>query len=187
MPHARPTPPVFAILAWLLFLGAALTLDVHADSVIRCMDADGRIAFQATPCAAGQRQSEVEIAPAPPPGAAPVYAVPKVTPARRATRRAVRRPKPAMSYECRASDGQVFYRHTACPGSIAADGRGSARHGRTWTRRGTTTRVSVSARPIPRAEACRRIHAGGSIVRRGHAHDEDVSAYDHNLGRDPCR
>jgi hypothetical protein len=92
-----------------------------------------------------------------------------------------------MSFECRASDGQVFYRHTSCPGSIATDGRGGSRRGRSWTQRGVPDRVTVSATRIPRAQACRRIHAGGSSVRRGHEHDEDVSAYDHNLGRDPCR
>ncbi len=185
-PAPRTSP--FATCAWRLLLLCAMTMEIRAAPILKCVDADGHIAFQATPCAAGQRQSEVAIDPAPAPGVAPVYAVPKA-PARtnRAPRRSVSRAKPAMSFECRASDGQVFYRHTSCPGSVASDGRGSSRRGRTWTRRGATTRVTVSATRIPRAEACRRIHAGGSSVRRGHEHDEDVSAYEHNLGRDPCR
>jgi hypothetical protein len=187
MSPAPKTSP-FATCAWLLLLLCAMTMEIRAAPVLKCVDADGHIAFQATPCAAGQRQSEVAIDPAPAPGVAPVYAVPKA-PARtnRAPRRSVSRAKPAMSFECRASDGQVFYRHTSCPGSVASDGRGSSRRGRTWSRSGATTRAAGSSTRIPRAEACRRIHAGGSSVRRGHEHDEDVSAYEHNLGRDPCR
>jgi len=40
---------------------------------------------------------------------------------------------------------------------------------------------------VPRDEACQRIHSAGAIGRAGHQHDEDVSTYDRNLGRDPCR
>jgi hypothetical protein len=45
----------------------------------------------------------------------------------------------------------------------------------------------VSSSRIPRDEACREIHTAGSIGRAGHQHDENVSTYEHNLGRDPCR
>jgi len=31
------------------------------------------------------------------------------------------------------------------------------------------------------------MHRAGAISRAGHEHDEDVSTYDRNLGRDPCR
>jgi hypothetical protein len=47
--------------------------------------------------------------------------------------------------------------------------------------------VSVTAIALPRDEACRRMAAAGSIGRAGREHDERVSTYDRNAGRDPCR
>src|SRR5689334_6780302 len=42
-----------------------------APSDFRCTGVDGRTGYQSQPCADGGRQSEVKIAPAPPPDAAP--------------------------------------------------------------------------------------------------------------------
>jgi hypothetical protein len=87
-----------------------------------------------------------------------------------------------MSYECRAADGELFYRHGRCPAQIPA--KDSLLQGRT---KGKSAGYAVTAQPIARAEACRRIERAGSIGRNGHEHDERVSTYERNLGRDPCR
>jgi hypothetical protein len=88
-----------------------------------------------------------------------------------------------VSYECRADNGEVFYRHGACPRTIATAGAAS-RHG---ARAGEARTAAVTAVPLPRGEACRRIAAAGSIGRAGRARDERVSTYERNAGRDPCR
>ena len=163
---------------WLLLAGFALP--VTAQVVYRCEDADGRVAYQDRACADTQRSSQAEIAPAPAPGAAPVYAGTAPT---RSAARAARRARPVaavMSFECRADNGEVFYRHTGCPGSIRVDGA-STRSGK------AAGSARVSAQRVPRREACRRVAAAGSIGRAGHARDERVSTYDRNAGRDPCR
>jgi hypothetical protein len=46
--------------------------------------------------------------------------------------------------------------------------------------------VPVHGRKVPRGEACRQINAVAAVERDGSARDEQVSVYDHNLGRDPC-
>jgi hypothetical protein len=126
-------------------------------------------------------QSEVEIDPAPAHATAPLYAV--GTHAQRANYRESRSPSRtahATAYECRASDGRVFYRLGACPRSLATEGgagRGKSRGGNS---------VSVSGHAIARDEACAQMRRAGSIGRGGHEFDEQVSTYDKNLGRDPC-
>jgi hypothetical protein len=118
-------------LAGLFLLG--LAFGVRAGSVYRCVDAAGAVTFQDRSCAASQDQREIEILPAPAHAASPQYAV--EAPAHRANYRAPRsesRPARATAYECRASDGRVFYRLGACPRSLAADGgavRGKSRSG----------------------------------------------------------
>jgi hypothetical protein len=97
-----------------------------------------------------------------------------------------------MSWECRAADGEVFYRHKRCPSSVPGDGlvrsryseKMSSRH--TGGNRNAWSRVRVHGVKVPRAEACRRIHSAGAAVRDGHLRDADVSTYDHLMGRDPC-
>jgi len=116
--------------------------------------------------------------------------------ARASSRRSARTKEPS-SYECRASDGEVFYRHTRCPHSVPGDGisrsgedngstrtRGSRGRGRT---RGAWGAVTVTSRKIPRTEACHRLDAIAAADRDGHARDEQVSVYEHLVGRDPCR
>lgn len=167
-------------LAGLFLLG--LAFGVRAGSVYKCVDATGAIAFQDRPCAVAQDQSEVEIEAAPAHAASPQYAID--TPAQRASRREPRsqpRSAHASAYECRASDGRVFYRLGACPRSLATEGgaaRGKSRSG--------GNSVSVSGHPVPREEACMQMRRAGSISRGGHEFDEHISTYDKNLGRDPC-
>ena len=175
---------------WLAFLLLFfLAAGVRAESVYKCIDAQGGVAYQAQACAKMQREAVVEIAPAPAYAASPTYAVHDDV-EEHATRHG--RSKAALtsrnasssaqSYECRAADGQVFYRHTPCPHSVApqagsARGRGHAR----------AQSVSVSGHRVAREEACTQMRRAGAAGRGGHEHDEDVSTYDKNLGRDPCR
>lgn len=177
-------------LAALLLL--VMARSVAAAPIYECRDGAGHVAYQDHACAPGERQAAIAVAtPAapvtsadgPPRDVARTHAKAAAAP-RRLSRRRAARERAAMSYECRADDGAVFYRHGACPRSIrsavaASNGRAS---------RATAARsAAVSAVPLPRAEACRRIAAAGSIGRAGREHDARVSTYERNAGRDPCR
>jgi len=199
--HARQARLTCAALLWLVAAGA------HAASVYRCVDAQGHLTYRDMPCAAHARQSRIEVHPLPTIGDPAEVAArrARTRPAhdRPATRKSGRthirhasrhrtRAEPVMSWECRAADGEVFYRHTRCPGSVAGDGtvrRGYAEKmssSRARSRRNAWSRVPVHGRKITRTEACRRIHSAGAAGRDGHARDETVSTYDHLMGRDPC-
>ncbi|MBS0558189.1 MAG: DUF4124 domain-containing protein [Proteobacteria bacterium] len=171
-------------LAGLLLLGAAF--GVRAGSVYKCVDANGAVTFQDQICTTVQAQSEVEIAPAPAFAPPPKYAV-EGHPRRENSRSQHPAPRSSargMGYECRASDGRVFYRLGACPRSLAAEGDSTIR-GKGRGRSGGSS-VGVSGHAIPREEACMQMRRAGSIGRGGHEYDEQVSTYDKNLGRDPC-
>lgn len=146
----------------------------HAATAYRCRGADGAVAFQDRPCAAAQRETLVELAPEPPPAPSPDYGI--APPRHAAAKHAPSRPstrRQATSSECRSDDGEVFYRHGACPKSIRSG------HG--------TGTAAVGTVELPRVEACRRIAAAGSVGRRGRDRDDRVSTYERNAGRDPCR
>ncbi|HST28943.1 MAG TPA: DUF4124 domain-containing protein [Rudaea sp.] len=175
---------------WLtgLFL-LGLAFGVRAGSVYKCVDASGATTYQDRSCAVAQAQSEVEIAPAPALAPSPQYAMesrPRSGSGRTqhseyASTRASTR---GTAYECRASDGRVFYRLGACPRSLAADGGGTSQgKGRG---KGSANSVGVSGHPVPREDACYQMRRAGSIGRGGREHDEQISTYDKNLGRDPC-
>lgn len=183
-------------------LAAALLLagSAHAATVYRCAGASGHDVFQDRPCPVHTAQTRLDIAGQP--------LIDRNTPHTILTSDAdthrtarVRRPptqhhaRPraeATSWECRAADGEVFYRHTHCPGSIPGDGvarddfaTGDApSYGR--GRHNAWSRVRVRATKVPRSEACARIHAIAASGRDGHQRDADVSTYDHLVGRDPC-
>lgn len=194
-----------AALLWLLIAGGA-----SAGTVYKCVNAGGALAFQATPCAAEDAQTAVEIREQPLIDAkASPSSVDVVRPAaggfhihRASSRERSRnrttpdrlRASQATSWECRAADGEVFYRHTRCPHSVPGDGvmrsggtyaLGRGRGGRTRARSAWDP-VPVHARKVSRSEACRRINAIAAVERDGSMRDEHVSAYDHDLGRDPC-
>ncbi|GAA0715863.1 DUF4124 domain-containing protein [Dokdonella soli] len=165
----------------------------HTASVYKCRDGAGHVAYQDHACAGAQQESQIELAQAPAPAKSPEYRVATDTkPARavatRGSRRSGARATEAMSYECRADNGEVFYRHSACPKSIPVDASHGAapRRGHGKSQRGKTS-AAVSAVSLPRSEVCKRLAAGGSIGRAGHARDERVSTYERNAGRDPCR
>ena len=184
-------------------LGALLlwnAASAHAASVYQCVDAHGRVAFQDVPCAAQAGQRKIDLQPQPMIGAPGEHAARvaatshqrDTTRSRKKSRRAAR-VKPATSWECVAADGEVFYRHTRCPGSIPGDGVVRWQDGgdppsgkRSRHRRNAWGTVPVHGKKITRAEACRRIHSAGAAGRDGHARDETVSTYDHLMGRDPC-
>ncbi len=204
--RAHGNTPGFALgrRGWPLRAAGAIVLLIcmsgaHAASVYKCVNAQGGITFRDTPCIASARQTKLE------PTGQPLIDpnAPRTRPAvrsaaphargRQISHAAPRRaPKPAVSWECRAADGEVFYRHTRCPGSIPGDG--VVRRDRTGKKSGRRTRgrhnawgkVAVHGKKITRAEACRRIHSAGAAVRDGHLRDDRVSTYDHLMGRDPC-
>jgi len=173
---------------WLLcLLLLMLAVGARAATVYRCDDGRGSTAFQDLPCNANQSPHVVDIAPAPTYAPSPQYAVASPAGAGGARLRSsgsdgVRRiGAPAQrSFECRSTDGQVFYRHSTCPHTIEAKddhfGRG----------RGAQKKVEVHAVRVTRDEACAQMRRAGASGRSGHAHDEAVSSYEKNLGHDPC-
>lgn len=201
------------LLLSLSLLLLAWTLPAPALTIHRCTGSDGTPAFQDHPCAP-QQQSGVVVLRAEHRVVEPAATVPAPsTPrserqgnsrARASTKSgSVRTTKSAMhprnrrspnaatasagsSWECRASNGEIFYQHGPCPAAVigSVEQRTSATRGR---RRSDAQSVPVAGRPIARADACRRIHAASASDRAGHERDEDVSTYERNLGRDPCR
>jgi hypothetical protein len=191
----QPTGRTTRWYEWLLILLLlGMAGGVRAASVYKCTGTQGEVAYQSQPCPEGQQARAIEIAPAPVFTPSPHYAIDHDETARStrtATRsRAVeRREAVPVSYECRAADGQLFYRHGSCPHSIPAahaHGAGVSTHGK-GAGRGSSATVSVSAQRIAREDACHEIQRAGAAGRAGHEHDEVVSTYEHNLGRDPCR
>jgi hypothetical protein len=173
----------------------AIVQGAHAESIYKCRAARAAIAYQDHPCAVAAEETQVEIAkaPSPPPTIAtssrdnagradrksPLHAGSSMASSR--NRRS--REHEATSYECRAANGEVFYRHSSCPKSIGSQdiARGDVR-GKRSSGQG---RAAVSAVPLSRAEACRRLAESGG--RSGHDRDEQVSTYERNAGHDPCR
>lgn len=186
-----------------VLMGLMIAGETHAGAIYKCVDAQGAIAFQDNPCAV--RAAETEM---------PMRSQPLIDPAMPMARavhadharprksredlrgRGVhrRRGAHATSWECRAADGEVFYRHTHCPHSVPGDG--VMRSGGTYALshhghgqrggRDAWSPVTVHARKVPRSEACRQINAVAAVERDGSARDEHVSVYDHVRGRDPC-
>ncbi len=183
----------------LLFL-AVCAAPARALTIYKCTDAQGGIAYQGVPCAGGSNGAPVALRPEPVAAAPATVASPANAPSRSAATRA-RAPKmprprtpretvvtvaPDASWECRAANGDVFYQYSPCPTAVA--GEIEIRHEATRGRSaGRSATVAVSGRSIARTEACRRIHAPSASDRSGHERDEDVSTYERNLGRDPCR
>lgn len=183
---------------WLAAVLAAAAAGAPAAPVYKCTDAEGHVAFQDRACAVAERTALVEIAPAPPPPRAaasdarspPLPRTPRRNAVRASSAGDGERGTSVQSYECRAADGEVFYRHSGCPKSIVAasdHGRGARATRNTSGHAKAERAVAVSAQPLSRAEACKRMSSAGSIGRAGHEHDDNVSTYDRNAGRDPCR
>ncbi|MEP6938504.1 MAG: DUF4124 domain-containing protein [Rudaea sp.] len=178
---------------WLVCLVVLLLASgARAGPVYRCTDARGNTAFTDISCAAGDSAQTFAAAPAPPFSPSPHYEL-----AGRDSRDAVRAARrgsaaategrheastpAARSFECRSVDGQVFYRHAACPHTIDAKPDGFGRG------RAAKKKVEVHVQRVSREEACTQMRRAGASGRSGHGHDEDVSSYEKNLGHDPCR
>lgn len=196
--HRRSRAPrgAIAALLWLLATSAS------AGPIYKCVGSDGHVTFRDTACATGARQVKLDVAGQPlidpdaPPPAPDTRADRSAASTRQAaSRRAPRTParaRQAMSWECRAADGEVFYRHTRCPATLPGDGvvRGdyAEKVAAAYPRRrhDAWARVPVHGVRVARSEACRRIASAGAAVRDGHQHDEATSAYDRMTDRDPC-
>lgn len=166
-------------------MGLSWPVPAQTGEIYQCVDADGAVSYQDAACAATARQRRIEIAPPPsvdaemPPPSRARATRPSATPARHVAVTT----REASSFECRTATGLRFYRHGACPKSVAvADA--NAPIGRRGAR--ASTHVAVSAHPVSRREACRAIHAPGVIGRDGHQYDERGDAHTRNLGRDAC-
>ena len=103
-----------------------------------------------------------------------------------------RKSDPPTSWECRAADGEVFYRHSRCPGSVPGDGVVRSRYAEKMSsthargRHDAWSRVRVHGEKVSRAEACRRIRSPSAAGRDGHQRDEKVDTYARLTGHDPC-
>ncbi|HQX65178.1 MAG: DUF4124 domain-containing protein [Xanthomonadales bacterium] len=163
--------------ALLLILITCTLRPAHAQRVYKCTDGANHVAYQAIPCGVGLRETLIEIEAPPPLPATPRHSVPRASrPASTHAARAAPRAAPVLSYECRTRGGALFYRHDRCPSSIDRSGQIGGRHG--------GSRDQVSARRIPRLDACRGMRSAG---RDGREFDDVPSTYERNLGRDPCR
>ncbi len=197
----------------LLFALGLLIGRAGAAPVYKCTDGKDHVAYQATPCAPHLTTRVIQLRrdPAVVPSADNGTRATKpstTTRSRPATAKRVSKAQPArgrgagdrnakaarsradesepQSWQCRIGNGEIYYQHSPCPHSAIAsvDQRDSSTRGR---RRSAAQAVPVSGMPLPRTEACRRIHAAGASGRAGHERDEDVSSYERSLGRDPCR
>lgn len=182
-----------AALGLLLIVSAG----AHAATVYQCQDAAGHAAFQDTPCVGSAHQTRENVVGQPlidpsAPHALTMDAHPPRAAARRVTRTVRQHEKPAMAWECRAADGEVFYRHTRCPGSVPGDGVVRDRYNAATTRPSSRRRrtawspVRVHGVKVTRAEACAAINGVAAGGRDGHERDANVSVYAHLMGRDPC-
>ncbi len=196
-------------LSWLLL---AWTAPSPALTIHRCTGSDGTPAFQDRPCAPHEQSGFVVLrTESVAAGPAASASTPRhgrqdsnharttttksggarttkspIRPRNRRSSAAVAAASPDSSWECRAGNGEIFYQHGPCPAAVigSIEQRVAATRGR---RRADAQTVPVAGRPVARAEACRRIHAASASDRAGHERDEDVTTYERNLGRDPCR
>lgn len=176
---------------WLVGLTILLLASgARAGPLYRCVDARGNTRFTDLACTAGENVQKVDVAPVPAFSPSPQYAVPgrkarePALPTRRSAASLGRQHETSSalerSYECRSVDGQIFYRHVACPHTIEAKSDGLGRG------HAAKKKVEVRAVRVSREEACAQMRRAGASGRSGHAHDEDVSSYEKNLGHDPC-
>ncbi len=194
--RAWPARAAIAALLWACITGA------HATPIYKCVGTQGQLTYRDTPCATRARQTKLDITGQPlidanaPRQPASTHASTSGGAHARSRRVAVtphkRKTDPATSWECRATDGEVFYRHTRCPGSVPGDGVVRSRYAEkmssehTRARHDAWSRVRVHGEKVSRAEACRRIRSPSAAGRDGHQRDERVDTYARLTGHDPC-
>lgn len=180
--HGMPTHRTLRLHEWLALLAMMfVAAGVRAESVYKCVGGDV-VAYQSKPCAEVSRATVIELDPAPAFVPSPRYAVSKPHPELATKRTMHAEHKVAKeAFECRGSDGTVFYRLGHCPRSVGGDGKKD--------RRGADAAksVAVSGHAVSRDEACTEMRRAGAIGRKGHEFDEIISTYDRNIGNDPCK
>jgi len=166
--------------AWAL-CGTAAAAQPPSKTMFKCVDAAGVTTFQALPCTAGAKQSEVKLRePVKESGAQPEQA-PEIDPE---TGLPVE-PKPLVSYECTTAQGWTFYKHRPCPPGVRVPTPGATTVDASDTLAATQGEwIRVSGAPVPRLEACRRIAEGPA--RKGHVFDDVATERDRAAGNDPC-
>src|SRR5438445_1270360 len=127
-------------LRWYEWLSVLLLAGYAAGAraeVYKCIDAHGAASFQDRPCAQAADQSVVALAPAPAYALPPQYAIDREADVRSVQRSGGARqsthrsePRASGAYECRTGAGQVFYRYSACPRSVASADPGTTHRGR---------------------------------------------------------
>ena len=174
----RPLSMLFLSLLLLDKLARAV-----AASIYRRVDAQEHLGFEDTPCAGHARQHKIDLRRLPmignPADVASIRARLHAKRDRRAIRHASHRhaarrsirKKSRMSWECRAADHEVFYRHARCTSSIPRDGVVRSDYANSMSsryancRHSARSRVKVHGVWIPRTAACRRIHVAGAAGR----------------------
>lgn len=190
--HDRRHGAARCAVALMTFAAAA----AGAAEIHRCRGADGVVAYQQTPCADDAQREPLPVLPPPSSGliAAPAPAADSHAeeaplaalspPARFAP------PSLPQAWQCVAANGEVFYRHDACPTRIVER---YPLYLSGWNYTYDRPAVVVSTLPdyvpvdayrVSLREACRAIERSGD--RDGRARDQTFSTYDRNLGRDPC-
>ncbi len=149
--------------------------------VHRCVGADGIPRYQDQPCLEGDDVRRVEMSnrPSTAPPVSPAAAAAK-TP--EGTERAPPSPPPELtSWRCDVENGEVYYRHDACPGFLVDPIGLRNRDGAAW---GGMQYLRVLGTPVSRRQACNEINDG---VRFGAERDQRASPYEKLSGRDLCR
>ena len=183
--HGIPTHRTLRLYEWLALLAMMLlAAGVRAESVYKCSGGDV-IAYQSKPCADMSVASVIDLGPAPAIAPSPHYAISTARPETKSPKRIARAEREPVkdAFECRGSDGTVFYRLGHCPRSVG----GSDDKGRHGSKSSATKSVSVSGHAVSRDEACAQMRRAGAIGRKGHEFDETISTYDRNIGNDPCK
>lgn len=178
--HGMPTHRTLRLHEWLALLAMLfVAAGVRAESVYKCVGGDV-VAYQSKPCADVSRATVIELDSAPAYAPSPKYAVSKPHAEKVSMSKHERTErKPAKdAFECRGSDGTVFYRLGHCPRSVASEDKDHHKGAKP---------VSVSGHPVSRDEACSEMRRAGAIGRKGHEFDESISTYDRNIGNDPCK
>ncbi len=182
-----PTHRTLRLHEWLALLAMMfVAAGVRAESVYKCPAGDV-VAYQSKPCADMSVGSVIDLGPAPIFSPSPRYAISTPRTETKLSSKHVARVErqPVKdAFECRGSDGTVFYRLGHCPRSVGGDGDNKNRHG---SKTNAVKTVSVSGHAVSRDEACAEMRRAGAIGRKGHEFDESISTYDRNLGNDPCK
>lgn len=169
------------ILGAVLMIGVAFTAGERM-VVHRCVGSDGVPRYQDQPCRDDDDDQRLELD-NPPATLAPVAAEPRVAAEPQTTVQAAPlavAPEP-MSWRCEVENGEVYYRHDACPSFLVEPIGLRNRAGAAW---GGMQYLRVWAVEVPRRAACDEIR---DRFRFGAERDQVASPYDKLSGKDLCR